>query len=84
MEKASTIWQHQPLSPVDEAAYWVELLMLHGHLDHMKIPDTGMNMIQYLSLDVTFILILGTILLIWTVFKIIRKFEHLMKKLKVE
>ena len=36
----------------EEAVYWLELLIKYGNLDHLRINDFDLNLVQYLCLDV--------------------------------
>ena len=36
----------------EEAVFWLELLIKYGNLDHLRINDFDLNLVQYLCLDV--------------------------------
>lgn len=71
VSKASRLWHSYPLSPLEEATYWVELLMEHKTLSHLKIPDAGMNLFQYLSLDVALFLLIAALSSVWVLYKLL-------------
>ena len=53
----SEMWKSQMrLSPRDEATFWIETLLKYGNLDHLRLQDYHLNLIQYFSIDVIFVI----------------------------
>ncbi|CAB4066253.1 UGT [Lepeophtheirus salmonis] len=47
-----SLWKDEFCSSQEETAYWIELLIKYGHLDHLKIKGVNISLFQYFSLDV--------------------------------
>ena len=62
----SAMWRDMGREGFEEAVYWLELLIKYGNLDHLRINDFDLNLVQYLCLDVLafylliFLIILGS------------------------
>ena len=56
MEHSSLMWHSQPVSPLEEATYWLELLAKYRSLPHLKIPSHHLSLFQYFSLDIIFLM----------------------------
>ena len=46
------MWRDMGREGFEEAIYWLELLIKYGNLDHLRINDFDLNLVQYLCLDV--------------------------------
>ena len=57
VNRIADIWQDEPRQPIDEATYWLELLIKYKNFDHWKINDFELNFIQYFSVDVILFLL---------------------------
>lgn len=57
VNRIADIWQDQPRQPIDEATYWLELLIKYKNFDHWKINDFHLNFFQYFSVDVIIFLV---------------------------
>ena len=56
----------------EEAVYWLELLIKYGNLDHLKINDFDLNLVQYLCLDVLAFYLLVLLVLLSSLFWLTR------------
>jgi len=52
VERFADMWRDERFTPIEEATYWIELLHKYGNLDHLRINDGDLNLLQYLCLDV--------------------------------
>ena len=46
------MWRDMGREGFEEAVYWLELLIKYGNLDHLRMNDFDLNLVQYLCLDV--------------------------------
>ena len=46
------MWRDMGRGGFEEAVFWLELLIKYGNLDHLRINDFDLNLVQYLCLDV--------------------------------
>ena len=46
------MWRDMGREGFEEAVFWLELLIKYGNLDHLRINDFDLNLVQYLCLDV--------------------------------
>ena len=54
----SEMWKSQMrISARDEATFWIESLLKYGNLDHLRLQDYHLNLIQYFSIDVIFMIL---------------------------
>lgn len=51
----STLFQDNPIHPMDEAMYWIEYTIRHNGATHLKSKAVNINIFEYLLLDVVFI-----------------------------
>ena len=71
LPRFSAMWRDMGREGFEEAVYWLELLIKYGNLDHLRINDFDLNLVQYLCLDVLafylliFLVILGS--LFWAI-----------------
>ena len=56
----------------EEAVFWLELLIEYGNLDHLRINDSDLNLVQYLCLDVLAFYLLIFLVVFGGVFWMIR------------
>merc|ERR1712200_102772 len=52
VEKYADMWRDERFTSMEEAIYWIELLIKYGNLDHLRINDEGLSLVQFLCLDV--------------------------------
>ena len=45
------MWRDMGREGFEEAIFWLELLIKYGNLDHLRINDFDLNLVQYLCLD---------------------------------
>uniref|UniRef100_T1GVP2 UDP-glucuronosyltransferase n=1 Tax=Megaselia scalaris TaxID=36166 RepID=T1GVP2_MEGSC len=51
----STLFQDNPIHPMDEAMYWIEYVIRHKGANHLKSKAINLNVFEHLLLDVFFI-----------------------------
>ena len=52
----SAMWHDQPMSAKEVATYWIETILKHGNLRHLRIEDHDLTLLQYYSMDVIFVM----------------------------
>uniref|UniRef100_T1GRG5 Glucuronosyltransferase n=1 Tax=Megaselia scalaris TaxID=36166 RepID=T1GRG5_MEGSC len=78
--KISSLFQDNPIQPMDEAMYWIECVIRHKGAPHLKSKAVDMSVFQYLLLDILAIH-LGTLVLAgFALFAFVRMFIRLFKK----
>lgn len=61
MVSVSSVHRDRPLSPLQEAVFWVEFVMRNGRATHLRLGSHDLNWLQYHSLDVAaFLLVITT------------------------
>lgn len=70
------MFHDQPIKPLDKAVYWIEYVIRHNGAHHLKTAGNKLNWIQFLLLDVLFVLIIVLLafltLLLYTIKKIFK------------
>ena len=61
--RLSSIHHDRPLSPRDEAVFWVEFTMRHKGARHLRVQAHSLTWYQYYSLDVGLLLLSAGLLL---------------------
>ncbi|KAK2837942.1 hypothetical protein Q5P01_015154 [Channa striata] len=70
--RLSSIHHDRPLSPVDEAIFWIEFTMRNKGAEHLRVQAHELTWYQYHSIDVLAFLIAVLLLFIFLLFKICR------------
>ena len=79
----SKLYFDRPMSPQDTAVFWVEYIIRHGNV--LRSPAIDLAWWQVQLLDVYGFLLLGTLLILYIVFLIIKTvFKFLCKSRKAE
>lgn len=63
IEKVSSLMKGSPMGPSDIAIYWIEQVIQHKGLDHLKIKAARLNFFQLYMLDIA--ALIGIIVLIY-------------------
>lgn len=50
------MFHDQPLKPLDKAVFWIEYVIRHNGAHHLKTSANNLNWIQFLLIDVIFVL----------------------------
>jgi glucuronosyltransferase len=69
VNRHADIWRDQPVTPAEEMRYWLELLVKYKNLDHLRIHDDHLNLLQYLCIDVIAFLTAIVLLCIFALFQ---------------
>jgi glucuronosyltransferase len=72
MKKLSSLLKDQPETALDRALFWTEYVMRHKGTPHLRSAATELHWYQYLLLDVWMLLATGTLLLVASVYFIVR------------
>uniref|UniRef100_A0A672IMZ4 UDP-glucuronosyltransferase n=1 Tax=Salarias fasciatus TaxID=181472 RepID=A0A672IMZ4_SALFA len=72
MQRLSRLHRDQPLTPMDNALFWMEFVMRHKGAAHLKAQGNRMPWYSYHSVDVALFLVGALILLLFTVFMSLR------------
>ncbi|KAL7404887.1 hypothetical protein ABVT39_020507 [Epinephelus coioides] len=67
--KLSSIHHDRPMSPLDEAVFWIEYTMRHKGAKHLRVQAHELTWYQYHSLDVLAFLLAVVLLLVFLVIK---------------
>lgn len=68
--RLSKIHHDRPLSPRDEAVFWIEFTMRNKGAKHLRVQAHELTWYQYHSLDVLVFLLIVALLLVFLFFKI--------------
>ncbi|CAG9830887.1 unnamed protein product [Diabrotica balteata] len=70
VQKRSRLMKDRPVKPMDLAVYWVEYVIRHKDLSHMRVAGLELTWYQYLLLDVILVwsmaAVSGTIIIFYT------------------
>lgn len=58
------MFHDQPLKPLDKAVFWIEYVIHHNGAHHLKTSANNLNWIQFLLIDIIFVLSIITIILL--------------------
>ncbi|XP_029944755.1 LOW QUALITY PROTEIN: UDP-glucuronosyltransferase 2C1-like [Salarias fasciatus] len=72
MQRLSRLHRDQPLTPMDNALFWMEFVMRHKGAAHLKAQGNRMPWYSYHSVDVALFLVGALMLLLFTVFLLLR------------
>nr|XP_008191746.2 PREDICTED: UDP-glucuronosyltransferase 2B15-like [Tribolium castaneum] len=65
VERISKIFKDRPMSPLDTAIYWVEYVIRYKGAPHLRSVGADLPWYQFYLVDVTIILLFGSILIIY-------------------
>ncbi|KAJ9601565.1 hypothetical protein L9F63_000308, partial [Diploptera punctata] len=71
-QRISEIYRDQPMTPLEQAAFWSEYVIRHKGAPHLRSAALDLTWYQYFLLDVIAVLALAVILILFVVFIIIR------------
>ncbi|KAJ9574468.1 hypothetical protein L9F63_008356, partial [Diploptera punctata] len=71
--RISRAFRDRPMSPMDTAIYWTEYVIRHRGAPHMRTAGADLPLYQYLLLDVIAVLLLGTLIVLYSIYFIIKK-----------
>lgn len=66
MRRLSRLHRDQPLSPLDQAVFWIEFVIRHKGAPHLKSHSLTLSWAAYHSLDVIAALLSACLLFTWT------------------
>lgn len=72
IDRVSRLFNDRPLSPMDEAVYWVEFIIRNGG-DSLKSAGLHLNWFQYNMIDIALFVLAVTAVLITVVFFVVKK-----------
>ncbi|XP_040906722.1 UDP-glucuronosyltransferase 1-2-like [Toxotes jaculatrix] len=72
MQRLSRLHRDQPISPMDQAIFWVEYVMRHKGAPHLRTEAYKMPWYSYYSLDVMLLLLAAATVLLLSVLAIFR------------
>ncbi|XP_040906718.1 UDP-glucuronosyltransferase 2C1-like isoform X3 [Toxotes jaculatrix] len=72
MQRLSRLHRDQPISPMDQAIFWVEYVMRHKGAPHLRTEANKMPWYSYYSLDVMLLLLAAATVLLLSVLAIFR------------
>lgn len=52
VQHLSALHRDRPVAPLNTAAFWVEFVMQHGGVKHLRLASRELNWFQYHSVDV--------------------------------
>jgi len=67
--KLSSILHDRPMSPLDEAVFWIEFTMRNKGARHLRVQAHNLTWYQYHSLDVFLLLLVLLLLLVFLLVK---------------
>ncbi|CAN9506750.1 unnamed protein product [Ophioblennius macclurei] len=72
MQRLSSLHRDQPVKPLDKALFWIEFVMRHKGAAHLRTESYKMPWYSYYSVDVALFLVGALILVLFTVFLLLR------------
>lgn len=80
MKKLSAIYREHPVSALDSAIFWTEYVIKHGGASHLRPASTDLYWYQFLLLDVVFILAAGALVVVLSIYYIIKKIYRIFSR----
>lgn len=81
--KLSKLFHDQPMKPLDKAVYWIEYIIRHNGAHHLKTAGNKLNWIQFMSIDVIFVILIFLLIFPIIPFFIVNKmFKSCIKRKK--
>ncbi|CAG9830886.1 unnamed protein product [Diabrotica balteata] len=71
-KKRSDLIRDRPVKPIDLAVYWVEYVIRHRDLSHMRVAALELRWYQYLLLDVILVWSIGALVVIFSIYFILK------------
>ncbi|XP_035806760.1 UDP-glucuronosyltransferase 2C1-like isoform X2 [Amphiprion ocellaris] len=84
MQRLSRLHRDQPITPMDNALFWIEFVMRHKGAAHLKPASLRMSWYSYHSVDVALFLGGAVLLMVLTIFFFMRCLCNAMCKSKVK
>lgn len=84
--KAQKILQDQPLKGLDKAVWWIEYVLRHGDVSHLRSASANMSFFEYFMIDVIIFVILLLVLIVFLIVISVRFTSKLLtsfKKVKI-
>ena len=72
MDRLSAIYRDDPQTPIERVVYWMEFIVRHGGVKHLRSAANDLNFFQYHLIDVIAVLIIGLIVCVFVTFKVIK------------
>lgn len=67
------MFHDQPMKPLDKAVYWIEYIIRHNGAHHLKTAANKLNWIQFLSIDIMFMILIVLLIFLNIVMYIVKK-----------
>lgn len=78
MIKIRDLWLDHPMKSLDRAIWWIEYVIRHNGTKHLRSPTADIPWIQYLLLDIIFVVLVG----VFVIVKLIQYLVSLCRKKK--
>ncbi|XP_041794065.1 UDP-glucuronosyltransferase 2C1-like [Chelmon rostratus] len=84
VQRLSRLHRDQPMKPLDTALFWIEFVMRHKGAAHLRTESYRLPWYSYHSVDVVLFLAAAVLLVLWTIFILIRCLYSTVCKHKVK
>lgn len=64
MIKIRDLWLDHPMKSLDRAIWWIEYVIRHNGTKHLRSPTADIPWIQYLLLDIIFVVLVAVFVII--------------------
>lgn len=75
--KAKKILEDQPLKGVDKAVWWIEYVLRHGDVSHLRSPAAKMSFFEYFMIDVVLFLLFIVIAVYFVIVKLVSTVKNI-------
>ncbi|PSN42526.1 hypothetical protein C0J52_16171 [Blattella germanica] len=82
-KRLSAIYRDQPLTPMEQATYWVEYVIRHKGAPHLRSAVLDLAWYQFLLLDVIAVLALSVVAIVFILFIIVRTLTRKVSKMRI-
>ena len=72
MDRLSAIYRDDPQTPIERVVYWMEFIVRHGGVKHLRSAASDLNFFQYHLIDVMAVLMIGLVVCVFVTFKVIK------------
>ena len=72
MDRLSAIYRDDPQTPIERVVYWMEFIVRHGGVQHLRSSAYDLNFFQYHLIDVMAVLLVGLIISVFVTCKVIK------------
>ncbi|XP_019712691.1 UDP-glucuronosyltransferase 2C1-like isoform X2 [Hippocampus comes] len=72
MQRLSRLQRDQPITPMEQAVFWIEYVIRHKGAEHLKAQSNKMSSVVYHSIDVIVALLTVILLLVFTCLFVLR------------